>query len=57
VAFRLEGKNETEVVNNLRDTHNFYIRNIPSTHALRISTGFYNTEEEIDMLVRALRVM
>jgi L-cysteine/cystine lyase len=57
VAFRLEGKNETEVVNNLRDTHNFYIRNIPSTHALRISTGFYNTEEEIDTLVRALRAM
>jgi len=55
VSFMLEGRDVTEVVNTLRDNHNIYIRNIPSNKALRISTGFYNTEEEIDTLVRALR--
>lgn len=54
VAFRLEGKDDTEVVTTLREKHNIFIRNIPETHALRISTGFYNTEEEVDTLVRAL---
>lgn len=55
VSFMLEGRDVTEVVNRLRDHHNIYIRNIPSNKALRISTGFYNTEEEIDTLVRVLR--
>ncbi len=54
LAFRLEGKNDAEVVKVLNEKHNIFIRNIPSTHALRISTGFYNTEEEIDTVVRAL---
>ena len=57
VSFRLEGRNDAEVVKMLHEKHNIFIRNIPSTHALRISTGFYNTEEEIDTLVRALREM
>jgi L-cysteine/cystine lyase len=55
VAFRLEEKDDAEVVKILNEKHNILIRNIPSTHALRISTGFYNTEQEIDTLVRALR--
>jgi L-cysteine/cystine lyase len=57
VAFRLDGKDEVEVVKVLAEKHNILIRNIPSTHALRISTGFYNSEEEIDTVVRALREM
>jgi L-cysteine/cystine lyase len=57
VSFKLEGRDETEVVTYLRDKHNIYIRNIPSTKSLRISTGFYNTEEEIDKLVTALKEM
>lgn len=57
VAFRLEGKDDAEVVKVLNEKYNILIRNIPSTHALRISTGFYNTEEEIDTLARALREM
>ncbi len=57
VSFKLEGKDDGEVVKYLNEKHNIYIRNIPSIHALRISTGFYNTEEEIDTLVRALREM
>ena len=55
VAFELEGRDATEVVTSLRDNHNIYIRNIPSMNSLRISTGFYNTEEEIDKLVEALQ--
>jgi L-cysteine/cystine lyase len=54
VTFKLEGRDDTEVVTNLRDKHNIYIRSIPSTKSMRISTGFYNTEEEIDKLVAAL---
>jgi L-cysteine/cystine lyase len=57
VAFTLEGYDDAVIVRRLRDEHNVYIRNIPSTGALRISTGFYNTEEEIDTLVAALRQM
>src|SRR5947199_4479050 len=55
VSFKLEGKNDAEVMNTLREKHNIFIRSIPSTRSLRISTGFYNTEEEIDTLVRAVR--
>ncbi len=54
VAFKLDGKNDVDAVTTLREKHNIYIRNIPENHALRISTGFYNTEEEIDTLVKAL---
>jgi L-cysteine/cystine lyase len=57
VSFKLEGKDDAEVVKLLSEKHNISIRNIPSTHALRISTGFYNTQDEIDTLVRALREM
>jgi L-cysteine/cystine lyase len=54
VAFKLEERNEAEVVNYLQDKHNIFIRNIPTMKSLRVSTGFYNTEEEIDQLVAAL---
>ncbi len=57
VSFKLEGCDDAEAVTYLRDKHNMYIRNIPSTKSLRISTGFYNTEEEIDILVAALQDM
>ncbi len=54
VTLKLEGYDDQEVVQRLREKHAIYIRNIPSARTLRISTGFYNTEEEIDTLVRAL---
>ena len=57
VSFKLEGRDDAEIVTYLRDKHNIYIRNIPTTKSLRISTGFYNTEEEIDKLVAALHDM
>ncbi len=40
VSFKLEGRDDTEVVTYLRDKHNIYFRNIPTTKSLRISTGF-----------------
>ena len=55
VAFKIEGRDDAEVVRYLRDKHNIYIRNIPTMQSLRVSTGFYNTGEEIDQLVAALR--
>ena len=55
ISFRLEGCDEEKVVKQLQDQHNIFIRNIPSMKSLRVSTGFYNTEAEIDTLVKALR--
>lgn len=57
LSFRLERHDEEKVVQQLHDQYNIYIRNIPSLKCLRVSTGFYNTEEEIDTLVNALREM
>lgn len=54
VSFTYGGRKAEDVVSYLRDIHNIYIRNIPSFNCLRVSTGFYNTEEEIDTLVQAL---
>jgi L-cysteine/cystine lyase len=57
ISFRLEGHASEDVVIHLRDAHNIYIRNIPSLDCLRISTGFYNTEGEVDTLAQALKAM
>jgi L-cysteine/cystine lyase len=54
LAFVLEGQSSEEVVTYLHDQHNINTRTIPETNSIRISTGFYNTEEEIDTLVKAL---
>jgi L-cysteine/cystine lyase len=56
-SFSLEGRDEKEVVKQLSEKHHIYIRSIPSMKSLRVSTGFYNTEEEIDFLVQALKEM
>lgn len=55
LAFALEGKDPEEVVTYLGEQHQIAIRSIPDNGSLRISTGFYNTEEEIDALVKALQ--
>jgi len=55
LSFRLEGRAPEDIVKRLCDDYNIYIRSIPSLQSVRISTGFYNTEEEIDTLARALR--
>lgn len=54
LAFTLEGKNSDEVVAHLREQYNLYLRTIPEMNSLRLSCGFYNTEEEIDTLLKAL---
>ncbi len=54
LSFSVAGYKDADIVTRLREQHNIYIRNIPSMGALRVSTGFYNTEEEIDSLTQAL---
>lgn len=55
VAFTLEGPTTEDVVKQLNKNYNILIRNIHTMNSLRVSTGFYNTEEEIDSLVKALQ--
>ncbi len=43
------------VVGRLAEEHNIYIRSIHERQALRISTGFYNTEEELKRLAGVLQ--
>jgi L-cysteine/cystine lyase len=54
LSFSIAGHDDSEIVQRLRTEHNILIRNIPANHALRISTNFYNLEEEIDTLTQAL---
>lgn len=54
LSFTLKDKAEEEVVKTLNEQHNINIRSISSLHALRVSTGFYNTREEIDTLAQTL---
>ena len=55
LSFTLEGRDVKEVVMHLREKHNIYIRDIPAMKCLRVSTGFYNTEEDVDRLIEALK--
>nr|BBH91857.1 cysteine lyase [Thermogemmatispora argillosa] len=43
------------VVRRLAQEHNVLIRSIPERQALRLSTGFYNTEEELERVAGILR--
>lgn len=54
LAFLLAERSSDNVVQYLSEQHNIFIRTIPDMNSLRVSTGFYNTEEEIDLLVKAL---
>lgn len=55
LTFTVAGKDDKEVVTYLQQEYSIQIRNIPDIKALRVSTGFYNTEDEIDILTQALR--
>jgi L-cysteine/cystine lyase len=57
LSFTIAGTDDAAIVQTLRDDYNIYVRSIPSTRTLRISTGFYNTEEDIDKLVHALKAI
>jgi L-cysteine/cystine lyase len=54
LTFVLEKQDPDEVVKYLREQYQISIRTIPDMNSMRISTGFYNTEAEIDTLVGAL---
>ncbi|GHO82958.1 aminotransferase class V-fold PLP-dependent enzyme [Dictyobacter formicarum] len=54
LSFTIADTDETELVTYLREKYNIAIRSIPDNKSLRISTGFFNTESEIDTLVHAL---
>jgi selenocysteine lyase/cysteine desulfurase len=57
LTLTLAGSDSTKVVQRLRTEHDIFIRDIPRHHMLRIATGFYNTQEEIDILAQALAAM
>lgn len=55
LTFRFKEYDEAEMVRQLQEQYRIQIRSIPSLKALRLSTGFYTTEEEIETLVQTLR--
>lgn len=57
LTFCLSGVEVDTAIERLRGEHNIHLRSIKDRQALRISTGFYNTEAEIDTLARTLRLM
>ena len=53
----MAGCDSAEIAQRLQAEYNIFTRHIPGPHMLRISTGFYNLEEEIDTLAQALASM
>lgn len=54
LSFIVADHDEQDIVKRLQQEYTIYIRSISETKALRLCTGFYNTEEEIDQFVHAL---
>lgn len=54
LSLKIAGHDEADIARRLQSEYNIFTRNIPENHVLRISTNFYNTEEEIDTLVSIL---
>jgi L-cysteine/cystine lyase len=54
ISFTLEGYDPARLATRLVE-EDIILRFIDQPYALRISTGFYNTEADIDRLVEALR--
>lgn len=57
LTFTLSEQNAEEVANALRAQHHIDVRTILPMNAIRVSTGFYNTEKEIDTLIRVLTTL
>ena len=53
ISFNLAGIEPNDLVTTLFD-RGFILRTIPSPSCVRLSTGFYNTEEEIENLGAAI---
>lgn len=55
LAFQLDGQDAEPVVRWLQQEHNIHLRSVFEHNSLRVSTGFYNTEKELDDLAQVLR--
>lgn len=53
LSFNVKGKSPEEVAAKLFEK-GIVVRTVPITNSVRVSTGFYNTEEEVDILLKAL---
>ncbi|HEY0736333.1 MAG TPA: aminotransferase class V-fold PLP-dependent enzyme [Herpetosiphonaceae bacterium] len=56
LTFSLEGHNPAPIVPWLQHEHKIHVRAMFEYNALRVSTNFFNIEEEIDQLAEALRI-
>lgn len=57
LTFTLNGSSVGPIASWLQDEHNIYIRPIFEHNSLRISTGFYNTEEELECVAQAIHTL
>lgn len=55
LTFTIDGYTVEPIASWLQSEQHIHIRALPEHNALRISTGFYNMEEEVDCLAQALR--
>ncbi|GCE07685.1 aminotransferase class V-fold PLP-dependent enzyme [Dictyobacter aurantiacus] len=55
LTFVLDGYDAEVAAQRLQKEHDIYVRMVHEYNAIRISTGFYNTEQEIDRLAQVLR--
>jgi L-cysteine/cystine lyase len=55
LTFTLDGHNVGPIESWLQKEQHIHVRAIFEHNALRVSTGFYNTEDEVDCLAQALR--
>ena len=56
-SFRSEGATSLEIVDRLWEDHRIVARSVGGVDCVRISSDFYNTEEELDQLMEALSVI
>jgi L-cysteine/cystine lyase len=54
LSFVLAGCDAEALARRFQDEHDIYVRPVHEHNAIRISTSFYNTEEEIDYFARIL---
>ncbi len=54
LSFLLDGQSAEPLVRQLQQEHHIHLRSVFEHNSLRISTGFYNTEDELDYLAQVL---
>lgn len=55
VPIRVKGQNATELVPTLEQKHRIVTRAVPKFNATRVSLHIFNTEDEIDVLLKVLK--